>query len=101
MTGSFDWAREMGIDVTELVKEHPLHPQQLRMKRIINRNAQRYWAHDRYLARIADVIPVEAPEEIPAKKPYERKKPAKVKRYEFTDRQLEIARRVLNGEGSV
>jgi len=29
-----DWAKEMGIDVTELVKEHPLHPQQLRMKRI-------------------------------------------------------------------
>ena len=28
-------------------------------------------------------------------------KRAKVKRYEFTERQLEIARRVLNGEGSV
>jgi len=29
------------------------------------------------------------------------KKPAKVRRYEFTDRQLEIAMRVLNEKGAV
>jgi hypothetical protein len=90
------WADEMGIDLDELAREHPSHPDQLRMKRVITRNAEAYWARERFLARLEyrseAILPDTTPE--PEAKP--RKKRAKVNGYEFTDRQLEIARAVLN-----
>jgi len=56
-----------------------------------------YWARERYLAQLTplDGKPVE---EIPVKV---RRKRAKVRRYEFTDKQLEIARRALDAGGGV
>jgi len=95
------WADELGIDLGLLAREHPSHPDQLRMKRVITRNAETYWARERFLARLetkAVVKPVEATPE-PMKKP--RVKRAKVDPYEFTDRQLEIARAALNARDSL
>jgi hypothetical protein len=95
------WAEAHGINLDELQREHPLHPDQLRMKRIITRKAEAYWARERYLARveygsqaiIADTVPE------PVAKP--RVKRAKVGRYEFTEAQLQIAMRSLNEKGAV
>ena len=95
------WAEAHGIDLDELHREHPLHPDQLRLRRIITRRATAYWARERFLARLeyssqailADT-PEPAPVEIPVKK-------ARVKRYEFTDAQMQIALRSLNAGGAV
>lgn len=95
------WADELGIDLDELRREHPLHPDQLRMKRVISKRAEDYWARERFLARVEyssqAIIPDTVPE--PVKKP--RVKRAKVNRYEFTDAQLAIAMRSLNEKGAV
>ena len=95
------WAEAHGIDLDDLQREHPLHPDQLRLKRIITRRATAYWARERFLARLGDGVvdsildtPKPAPVEIPVKK-------ARVKRYEFTDAQMQIALRSLNAGGSV
>lgn len=58
-----------GIDLDELQREHPLHPDQLRLKRIATRKSEEYWA--------------------------------RVRRYEFTDAQMQIAFRLLNAGGAV
>jgi hypothetical protein len=92
------WADELGIRMDELRAEHPFHPTQLANHRKINRQAERYWANERFLARVGDGIAPETPVEPAVKTP---KKPAKVRRYEFTDRQLEIAMRSLNEKGAV
>ena len=94
------WAEELGIDMEKLRREHPDHWDQIMMKKRIGAQAEAYWARERYLARVeAEAKAVaETPKPEP-KKP--RVKRAKVRRYEFTDKQLEIARRVLNGGGSV
>jgi hypothetical protein len=34
------WADEMGIDLEELAREHPMHPDQLRLKRVIRSRLQ-------------------------------------------------------------
>jgi hypothetical protein len=95
------WAEAHGINLDELQREHPLHPDQLRMKRIITRQAEAYWARERYLARVEyssqAIIPDTVPE--PVAKP--RVKRAKVGRYEFTEAQLQIAMRSLNEKGAV
>ena len=95
------WADTHGIDLDDLHREHPLHPDQLRLKRIITRKAEAYWARERFLARLEyssqAIIPDTTPE--PEAKP--KVKRAKVNRYEFTDAQLQIARRSLNAGGSV
>ena len=95
------WADAHGIDLDDLHREHPLHPDQLRLKRIITRKAEAYWARERFLARLEyssqAIIPDTTPE--PEAKP--KVKRAKVNRYEFTDAQLQIARRSLNAGGSV
>ncbi len=95
------WADAHGIDLDELHREHPLHPDQLRLRRIITRSATAYWARERFLARLGDGgvgsildTPVPAPVEIPVKK-------ARVKRYEFTDAQMQIAFRSLDAGGAV
>jgi hypothetical protein len=95
------WADTLGIEIDDLHREHPLHPDQLRLKRIITRKAEAYWARERFLARMEyssqAIIPDTTPE--PEAKP--KVKRAKVNRYEFTDAQLQIARRSLNAGGSV
>jgi hypothetical protein len=95
------WADTHGIDLDDLQREHPLHPDQLRLKRIITRKAEAYWARERFLARLEyssqAIIPDTVPE--PVAKP--RVKRAKVGRYEFTDAQLAIAMRSLNEKGAV
>ena len=95
------WADTHGIDLDDLQREHPLHPDQLRLKRIITRKAEAYWARERFLARLeysSKAISIDTPEPVPVKI---RAKKAKVSRYEFTDAQLEIAFRSLNAGGSV
>lgn len=95
------WADEMGIDLEELSHEHPLHPDQLRLKRIINRRAEEYWARERFPARVEDNAAVKIPEATPEPSKKPRVKRAKVGRYEFTEAQLAIARRSLDARGSV
>jgi hypothetical protein len=95
------WAEAHGIDLDELQREHPLHPDQLRLKRIITRKAEAYWARERFLARLeysSKAISEDTPEPAPVKI---RKKRANVSRYEFTDAQLEIAFRSLDARGAV
>jgi hypothetical protein len=95
------WADTHGIDLDDLQREHPLHPDQLRLKRIITRKAEAYWARERFLARLeysSKAISIDTPEPVPVKI---RAKKAKVSRYEFTDAQLEIAFRSLNAVGAV
>jgi hypothetical protein len=89
------WAEEMGIDLEQLATEHPTHPDQIRLRRKLDRRSEEYWARERFLAQLG---PVETPEPVAVKSP---KKPAKVRRYEFTDAQLQIALRVLNEKGAV
>jgi hypothetical protein len=91
------WAEEMGIDLEQLATEHPTHPDQIRLRRKLDRQSQEYWARERFLAQLGPA-PVETPEPVAVKSP---KKPAKVRRYEFTDTQLQIALRVLNEKGAV
>ena len=38
------WAEELGIDVDELHREHPLHSRQVRLKQIAIRKSEAYWA---------------------------------------------------------
>jgi hypothetical protein len=95
------WADTLGIDLEDLHREHPFHPDQLRLKRIITRKAEVYWARERFLSRLeysSEAINADTPEPAPVKM---RAKKAKVSRYEFTDVQLEIARRSLNAGGAV
>ena len=101
MTHSFDWAAEMGIDHDLLAREHFSHIDQIRNHRRIGRQAEAYWARERYLARVEyssqAIIPDTVPE--PVAKP--RVKRAKVGRYEFTEAQLAIALRSLNEKGAM
>ena len=91
------WAEELGIDLKKLRREHPDHWDSLMMKKRIGQKAEAYWARERMLARLGPETVVETPVE-PVKTPRKR---AKVKRYEFTEAQLEIARRSLNARGGV
>jgi hypothetical protein len=68
------------------------------MRRKIDRRAEAYWARERFLARVGDEVAPETPVEPVVKTP---KKPAKVRRYEFTETQLQIALRSLNEKGAV
>lgn len=101
MTSDSDnlWAHEMGIDLDQLKRESPVHPDQLRNHRDIIKKGEEYWSHERFLARVeygseAIFAPEPATVEIPVKR-------TRVRRYEFTDAQLEIARRSLNADGAV
>ena len=95
------WAEEMSIDLGELQRESPMHPDQLRLKRKLSKQAEEYWARERFLARVKDHVPApEATYTPPKRKPVVKKR-AKVRAYDFTDKQLEIARRSLSGRDSV
>jgi len=93
------WAEELGIDMKQLRKEHPDRWEQIMMKKRLGKRAEDYWARERMLARVEP----EAPEAVytPPSRVKTRGKKAKVKSYEFTDAQLEIAKRSLNARGSV
>jgi hypothetical protein len=95
------WAEELGIDLAALRMEHPDHYESLMMKRKISRQAQEYWKNDRQLARVEDYAPAPEAEYTPPKRRKRKPKAGKVEGYEFTDKQLEIARRSLNGRDSV
>ena len=95
------WAEEMSIDLGELQRESPMHPDQLRLKRKLSKQAEEYWARERFLARVKDTVPApEATYTPPKRKPYP-KRSSKVTAYDFTDQQLEIARRSLSAGDSV
>ena len=95
------WAEEMSIDLGELQRESPMHPDQLRLKRKLSRQAEEYWARERFLARVKDSVPAPEATYTPPKKRTVKPKQGKVRRYEFTDTQLEIARRSLGAGDSV
>jgi hypothetical protein len=96
-----NWADELGIDLQELQREHPSHPDQLRLHRIISRDADKYWARERFLARLGDpTVPV-VRDTLPEPSTPVKVKRAKVGRYDFTDVQLNIARASLNGKDRV
>jgi len=95
------WAEEMSIDLGELQRESPLHPDQLRLKRKLSRQAEEYWARERFLARVKDSVPAPEATYTPPKKRTVKAKQGKVRRYDFTDQQLEIARRSLGAGDSV
>ena len=95
------WAEEMSIDLRELQRESPLHPDQLRLKRKLSRQAEEYWARERFLARVKDSVPAPEATYTPPKRKKVERKAGKVRRYEFTDQQLEIARRSLSAGDSV
>jgi hypothetical protein len=96
-----NWGEELGLNMDDLIREHPGHPDQLRMKRVISRNAEAYWARERFLARLEDNSAAVVPETQPEPKEKPVRKRGRVGRYEFTDAQLEIARRSLNAQDSV
>ena len=93
------WAEEMGINLDDLLKESPTHREQIRERRRIEKQAAEYWARERLLARMEPLAPEAT--YTPPRRVKSATKPAKVKRYEFTDSQLEIAQRSLNAGGSV
>ena len=95
------WADEMSIDLGELQRESPMHPDQLRLKRKLSRQAEEYWARERFLARVKDSVPAPEATYTPPKKRTVKPKQGKVRRYDFTDQQLEIARRSLSAGDSV
>ena len=90
------WAEELGICMDELRAEHPFHPEQLRNHRRISKQAELYWARERFLARLEYSSQAIIPETTPEPEAKRRVKRAKVNGYDFTDRQLQIARAVLD-----
>ena len=93
------WAEEMSINLEDLERERPIHPDQIRLHRKYSLQAEEYWARERYLARIETHIPEEVHTPPVVKKSAPKR--TKVGRYEFTDQQLEIARRSLGAGDSV
>ena len=96
------WAIELGIDMVKLREEDPDRWEQIMMKKRLGKQAGDYWARARFLERM-EGLTEEEPE--PKKQPVKRKKApmkrTKMGKYEFTDAQLEIAYRSLNGRDSV
>jgi hypothetical protein len=95
------WAEEMGIDLDALKRESPLHPDQMRANRRLTKQAAEYWSKERFLTQLKDTGFAPAPEPSPPRRVKTPSKPARVKRYEFTDAQLGIAERSLNAGGAV
>ena len=95
------WAEELGIDVKKLLEEHPGQWEQLMMKKRLNQRAEDYWRRERMLARVEDYAPAPEAEYTPPKRKKSKRKAGKVRAYDFTEAQLEIARRSLNGRDSV
>ena len=94
------WAREMGIDLNLLKGEDPFHPIQLANHRAIERRGESFWAYQRMIENLK-YSPPAIKADTREKREKNVRKPAKVRRYVFTDSQLEIARRSLDAGGSV
>ena len=95
------WAEELGIDMKKLLEEHPGQWEQLMMKKRLNQQAQDYWRRERMLARVEDYAPAPEATYTPPKRKQSKRKAGKVRAYDFTEAQLEIARRSLSGRDSV
>ena len=95
------WAEELGIDVGKLLQEHPGQWEQLMMKKRLNQRAEDYWRRERMLARVEDYAPAPEAEYTPPKRKKSKRKAGKVRAYDFTEAQLEIARRSLSAGDSV
>tara|TARA_Y100001973_G_C5057050_1_gene260726 strand:+ start:224 stop:535 length:312 start_codon:yes stop_codon:yes gene_type:complete len=95
------WAEEMGLDLSELIKERPNHPTQLHLKIKVTKQAEDYWRRERYLAQIKNHIPKALIETVEEKHNPKIKKATKIRKYEFTEKQLQIALRVLDGNDSM
>jgi hypothetical protein len=106
--GVIDWAKELGIDVDVLRRESPTHRSQIDLRNRLEDKAEKFWAWNRFVDSTeygAGLIYLNVNG---ANIPKDRvrvvknaKKRAKVNRYEFTDAQLQIARRSLDAQGSV
>jgi len=81
------WAAELGIDMGELMAEHPLSRESLLEAGASARKAEKYWSKDRMLARVEPVKIAE--------------KRTRVKNYVFTEAQMRVAERSLNAGGAV
>jgi len=105
------WAEEMSIDMGALEIERFSHPYQLRLHNKLSAKASEYWAKENALK-----LRMEIAAEIESYKDTEKcaeekakrsalvrggKKAGKVTAYDFTEAQLEIARRSLSGRDSV
>lgn len=98
---SVDWGTELGIDLNKLLMEHPGQWEQLMMKKRLNQRAEDYWAKERFLTQLEDTAMMPEATYTPPKKSTVKPKQGKVRRYDFTDQQLEIARRSLSAGDSV
>jgi len=104
-------AEEMGIDLDLLQTERFSHPYQLHIHNKLSNQAALYWANENYLRLLgetAQAIEEYNESEECVKEKDKRAEPArktakarKVKVYEFTDRQLEIAKGVLDARDSM
>lgn len=93
-----NYARELGIDLDALHTEAPMHPDQLRNHKRITKMGEAYWSHERFLTQVKySSGTISTPEPVPDV-PVKR---TRVRRYDFTEAQLDIARRSLDAGGSV
>ena len=105
------WAEEMGIDLGVLETERFSHPYQLHLHNKLSAKAADYWAKENALRlrmeTAAEIESYKNSEECVEQKAQRsalvrgKKKAGKVTAYEFTEQQLEIARRSLSGRDSV
>jgi hypothetical protein len=95
------WAEELGIDVKKLLEEHPGQWEQLMMKKRLGKRAEDYWAKERFLSQLSDTGFAPEATYTPPKRKQSKRKAGKVRAYDFTEAQLEIARRSLSGRDSV
>lgn len=98
-------AEMLGIDLDALFAESPSHPSQLWEREKWERAAEVYWETRRLLEPPAEAEAVtEQPKPVSKKRVHKVRKVRKghkLEHYEFTDRQLEIARAVLNARHNV
>lgn len=95
-------AEILGIDLDALMAESPLHPSQLREKDKWERASAAYWETRRLIDPPKETRePVKPVSKKPTHRVPKVRKGHKLEHYEFTDRQLEIARAVLNARHNV
>ena len=94
-------AEMLGIDLDALFKESPMHPSQMFERDRWERAAEVYWATRQLLEPPAEEPVQDSVQTIQDGTKRKVKKPRKLDRYEFTDRQLEIAMGVLNARNNV
>ena len=105
------WAEEMSIDLDLLQTERFSHPYQLVLHNKLSNQAARYWAHENYLQMLgenAQAIEEYNESEECAKQKDKRAEPARkiakarrIRRYEFSDEQLQIALRSVDAKSAM